>query len=106
MSEEKTITKARALELAKNVSDAMKTEAAAAAALSEAKKNRLKVASEAAAELTGVIFETQTGDKVYVAGVKGGNVGFRKALPKQVEKAVAEGVSFIKLPASTTLSAS
>lgn len=105
MSEEKTITKARALELAKTVSDALKAEAAANAALSEAKKNRLTVATEAAAELTGVIFETQTGEKFYVAGVKGGSVGFRKALPSQIAKADAAGQTYIKLPANTTLSA-
>lgn len=105
MSEEKTITKARALELAKSVSDALKAEAAANAALVEAKKNRLTVATAAAAELTGVIFETANGDKFYVAGVKGGSVGFRKALATQIAKAEEAKQTFIKLPANTTLTA-
>lgn len=104
MSEEKTITKTRALELAKNVSDALKAEKAATEALATARKTRDEVARAAAAELEGVNFEATDGTKFYIAGVKGGTVGFRKCLPSQIQKAQAANGVFIKLPANTTTS--
>ena len=102
------ITKARALELAKNLSDSLKHEQETEAAAKQARADRDAVARAAAAEIDGkVIFETSTGEFYYVAGVKGGTVGFRKALDTQLAKARAEGsgVSFYKLPVATTLSA-
>lgn len=107
MSEAKTITKTRALELAKNVSEALKTESEALKAAEAAKESRRVIATEAAAECAGVIFECADEAKtwVYIAGVKGGTVGFRKCLPTQKAKAQAEGVTVIKLPASTVTSA-
>ena len=107
MSEAKTITKTRALELAKNVSDALKAESEALKAAETAKESRRVIATDAAAECAGVIFECADAEKtwVYIAGVKGGTVGFRKCLPSQRAKAVTEGVTVIKLPASTTISA-
>lgn len=105
MSEEKTITKARCLELAKNLSDALKLEKVKTKEAADARAARMTVASEASVEASGVIFETAEGVPYYIAGVKGGGVSFRKCLPAQIAKAQAEGVVFIKLPANTVTSA-
>ncbi len=105
MAEEKTITKARALELAKSVSEALKAEKDANVAYAAARSERDKAARAAAEELGGVIFEGTDGTRFYIAGVKGGTVGFRKCLPSQIAKAQSENATFIKLPANTTTSA-